>query len=75
MSRYPQVPVAFFHTHGAFDAQYGLGNYLFSLADRSLSNSTGKSNYMADPSSNAHRYDPNSKSAKGKDMGSCNNRK
>jgi len=66
-----EVPVAWFHTHGAYMEKFGANNFLFSKEDRGLSDATGKANYMADPSDNVHRYDPKSGNAKGKGMGNC----
>jgi hypothetical protein len=59
LSNYSQDPVAWFHTHGAYNPTMGVWNYLFSRnADRPFSDSTGKPNFMADPRNNVHRYDP-----------------
>jgi hypothetical protein len=69
MSRFPQTPTAWFHTHGKFDPKYSQGNYRFSPEDRLLSDVTGKANYLADPANNAHRYDPRTKAVT--NYGSC----
>jgi RHS repeat-associated protein len=70
MNNYPQTPSAWFHTHGAYGAQYGQGNYIFSPADRGFSDATGKTNYMADPANNVHSYDPNA-TPRVTNFGSC----
>ncbi len=58
LSAYSQVPIAWYHTHGAYNPAIGAGNYLYSLADKNFSDVTQKPNYMADPRNNVHRYDP-----------------
>ncbi|MFI3155634.1 MAG: RHS repeat-associated core domain-containing protein [Methylococcaceae bacterium] len=49
---------SWYHTHGAYDSAMGSHNFMFSREDRQTSNATRKSNYMADPIDNVHRYDP-----------------
>lgn len=58
---------AWYHTHAAYDPLLGQGNYVYSPQDRYLSDQTQKSNYMADPRNNAHKYIPDPmKRGKGK---------
>jgi RHS repeat-associated protein len=58
LSNFPQTPVAWFHTHGAYEYRYGPGQFQYSPGDRGFSDATGKPNYMADPWNNVHRYNP-----------------
>jgi RHS repeat-associated protein len=58
LANYPQIPVAWYHTHGAYDYKYGAGNFQYSPEDRGFSDATDKPNYLADPWNNVHRYDP-----------------
>jgi len=45
LSNFSQVPIAWFHTHGAYNPSIGVWNYLFSRnADRPFSDTTGKPN-------------------------------
>jgi hypothetical protein len=77
LDHYPhQTPIAWFHTHGAYDPSLGRFNFLFSdgppgsqQGDIPFSKATGLPNYMADPANNAHKYDP--KTGKVTDFGSC----
>jgi RHS repeat-associated protein len=74
MDHYPQDPVAWFHTHGAYNPKLGKDNFVFSDGppgtryDIPTSNATGKPNYMADPANNVHKYDPQTGVT---DFGSC----
>lgn len=75
MSDFKQVPTAWYHSHGKYEAALGRGNFRYSGDDMNFSDSTGKSNYMADPANDVHRYDPGTSSKRGsqKDYGSCDN--
>jgi RHS repeat-associated protein len=75
LSNFSQTPVAWFHTHGAYEYQYGPGQFHFSPEDRAFSDATDKPNYMADPWNNVHRYTPPDSKHPGhghtKDYGQC----
>jgi hypothetical protein len=58
MPRGGQTPIAWYHTHGAYNPLYGAGNYQYSPQDRYFSDIAHKPNYMADPRNDVHRYDP-----------------
>ena len=58
LANYPQIPVAWYHTHGVYDYKYGAGNFQYSPEDRVFSDATDKPNYLTDPWNNVHRYDP-----------------
>ena len=70
MTDYPQIPVAWFHTHGGYDPSLGLGNNVFSPDDIAFSNATGKPNYMANPANNVQVYNPSTSAVT--QFGSCN---
>jgi len=68
------VPVAWYHTHGAYNPKYGAGNYRHSPEDKDFSDATGKSNYLGDPAKRVRRYDPDparNRQGKVKELGKC----
>lgn len=58
LSAFSFTPVAWYHTHGAYNPSYGVGNNQYSPQDKYFSDITQKPNYLADTANNVHRYDP-----------------